>query len=127
MPIPFGSQFDVGGKASAVITLSIPGTLVAALGTIRFPLWRNITILNVVAQLGTAPTGAAAIFDVSLSGTTIFTTQANRPTVAAGALQDLTSVPDVTTAPAGGYLTVDVDQVGSTVAGADAVIVIEYQ
>lgn len=124
--MPFGSQFDIGGKAPYVIPLTIPGALVVGGIAIRFPLWRPITILNVTAQLTTAPTGAAAIFDVNLSGTTIFTTQANRPTVAIGALQDLASVPDVTAGPAGGYLTVDVDQIGSTVAGADAVILIEY-
>jgi hypothetical protein len=55
---------------------------------------------------------------VNKNGSTIFTTQANRPTIVSGALTSV-SVPDVTTWANGDYLTVDIDQVGSTTPGTD--------
>lgn len=106
--------------------MTIPGTLVVGTGVVRLPVVRNITIVNVEVHVGTAPTGATAIFDVNKNGTTIFTTQGNRPTVAISGTSDTSSVPDVTTASAGDYLTVDVDQIGSTVAGANACLAVEY-
>lgn len=78
------------------------------------------TIQGVRASVGTAPTGASVIVDVNVDGTTIFTTQANRPTVAAAAFTSgaVTNM-NVTSVAIGSYLTVDIDQVGSTVAGSD--------
>lgn len=116
----------LNGAAPFDFTMTIPGALFVGAGTVQLPVWRSCVIMNVRVRLGTAPTGAAAIFDVNKNGTTIFTTQGNRPQVAAAGQQDLASVPDVTALAAGDYLTVDVDQVGSTVTGADAVIIIEY-
>lgn len=78
----------------------------------------DLTITDVRAIIGTAPTGATAIMDVNIDGTTIFTTQGNRPTIAISGTTSTTTAPDVTSWPVGGVLTVDVDQVGSTVAGA---------
>lgn len=129
MAIPLASRFDIDGKAPYVLVHTIPGTLVAGVGVVAIPIWRTIDILNIRVRINTAPTGASAIFDVNKNGTTIFTTQGNRPTVAISANEDLTSAPDVVTATAtaGDYLTVDVDQIGSTVAGANATIVIEYR
>ena len=105
---------------------TIPGTLVVGTGQARMYLHRAVSGLFVIAGVGTAPTGASAIFDVNKNGTTIFTTQGNRPTIAAAGFSDLTSVPDVLTAAAGDYITVDVDQIGSTVAGANAIISVFY-
>ena len=68
----------------------------------------DLVITDVRARVGTAPTGATAIF----------TTQGSRPTIAISATTSSTTAPDVTSWPVGGVLTVDVDQVGSTVAGA---------
>jgi hypothetical protein len=79
------------------------------------------TIAHVRASVGTAPTGSALIVDVNKNGTTLFTTQSARPTIAAGT-NTVTTVPAVTALAAGDYLTVDVDQVGSTVAGADLTV-----
>lgn len=78
------------------------------------------TITGVRASVGTAPTGASVIVDVNVDGTTIFTTQANRPTVAAAAFTSgVVTNMNVTSVATGSYLTVDIDQVGSTVAGSD--------
>jgi hypothetical protein len=61
--------------------------------------------------------------DVKKGGTTIFTTQANRPTITAGG-NTATGVPDVTAWNAGEYLTVDISQVGSTTAGANLTVTV---
>lgn len=97
-----------------------PGTLATGTGTIRFRMPVAATIQHVRLAVGTAPTGQSILVDVNKNGTTIFTTQANRPAIAAGAnAETATTAPDVTALAAGDYLTVDVDQVGSGTAGAD--------
>lgn len=80
----------------------------------------TLTLRAVRVNLETAPLGADAIFDVNKNGTTIFTSQANRPTVAASALTSgkVTNM-DVVTLADGDYLTIDCDQAGSGTAGAD--------
>jgi hypothetical protein len=59
---------------------------------------------------------------VNKNGTTIFTTQANRPTIAISGNTDESGVPDVTALADGDYLEVDIDQIGSTVAGSDLTV-----
>jgi hypothetical protein len=111
-----------------IAQFSRSGTLSVVTGQGRFRFPFAATILGATAAVGTAPTGASLIADVSKNGTTIFTTQANRPTIAAGANATTTEpAPDVTTIAAGDYLTVDIDQVGSTVAGADLTVFIRYR
>lgn len=120
------SPIVIGGVAPFVYVLTYVGTLVVGAGTSRLPIHRAITITNVRMTINTAPTGASVIVDVNKNGTTIFTTQSNRPTIAISGNSDLSSVPDITTAAAGDYITVDVDQIGSTIAGANMVLEIEY-
>ena len=92
----------------------------------RFPF--AATLLGVTAAINTAPTGASVILDVNKNGTTVYTTQANRPTILAGANATAAeTVPDVTAIAVGDYLTIDIDQIGSTVAGADATVFIRYR
>lgn len=119
---PQGPAGTNGTNGTTEISFSIPGTLTTGAGTMRWYFTGNVTITNVIASVGTAPTGASLIFDVNKNGTTIFSTQANRPTITANAFSDLSSTPNTTTFASGDYITVDVDQIGSTVAGADAVV-----
>jgi hypothetical protein len=79
----------------------------------------NGKIKDIRAHLNTAPAGQAFIIDVNKNGTTVFTTQANRPTIAAGANDSTTYLPDVVDVKAGDKLSLDIDQVGSTTAGSD--------
>jgi hypothetical protein len=83
---------------------------------------KTLTIHGAWAAAGTAPTGASLIVDVNKNGVTIFTTQANRPTITAGSNGGTLATPDVTTLADGDYLTVDIDQVGSSIAGADVTV-----
>ena len=108
--------------AGRVLTLGKGGALTAVAGSMRLYVPWACTIVGVRASVGVAPTGASLIVDVNKNGTTIFTTQDNRPTITATNFTDLSSAPDVTAIAADDYLTVDVDQIGSTVAGSDLIL-----
>ncbi len=81
----------------------------------------TLAFQKVHLAVNTAPSGAAIICDIHKNGTTIFTTQSNRPQVAAGANAGSTTAFDVATLAGGEYLTLEIDQVGSGTAGADLV------
>lgn len=99
------------------------GTLTTTTGTQRLPIDGTYTIVGTRLMAGTAPTGASIIVDINKNGTTIYTTQGNRPAIAAAANAGGPGVaPDVTTLAADDYLTVDIDQVGSSVAGSDLTV-----
>lgn len=122
--VPTALTEVLGGSGGAgVVAFGIPGGLGTSVGTSRIynDSGKDMTLLMVRASVGTAPTGAAVVVDVNLNGTTIFTTQSARPTIAVST-NTVTATPAVTVWPNGGYLTVDVDQVGSTVAGSDLVV-----
>lgn len=111
---------------AAQIPFSHPGVLTAIPGAGRFGVPAVGTIVGVIAAVGTAPTGATVICDVNKNGTTIFTTQANRPTIALSGFVSGPglSVPNVTSVVVGDLLSVDIDQIGSTVAGADLTVTV---
>lgn len=113
------------GQGVTTHTMTLPGELYVVSGKVRFYLQRDYRITAIAVAVGFAPTGASVIVDINKNGTTIFTTQANRPTIAVGANSDLTSAPDIDTLSVGDYLTVDVDQVGSSFAGSDLTVQIE--
>lgn len=114
------------GGAPNILAFSITGIVSVAAGTARIynDTGRALTIGTVRASVGTAPVGAALIVDVNLNGTTIYTTQANRPSIASGQVTDTAGDPDVATWPVGEYLTVDVDQVGTTTPGSGLTVTI---
>lgn len=104
-------------------TFTKNGVLFTETGTLRMPLDASYMIVGVRLMAGTAPSGASILIDVNKNGTTIFTTQSNRPTIASGAnAGGPGATPNVTALVAGDYLTVDIDQVGSTTAGSDLVV-----
>lgn len=121
------TQADFQGPLDPVVaTFSKSGTLTTGVGTFRWynDSGRTLIVKSVRAAVGTAPTGATLILDIDLNGTTIYTTQANRPTIAISGNTIKSTNPDVTTIPDGGYITVDIDQIGSTVAGSDLTVTI---
>ena len=108
---------------SKTIVWTIKGTL--AVGTnvsFEIPIPVDLTCINVWINVKDAPTGAALTVDVNIGGVTIFGTQANRPSIAAGATNDVSGAPSVTALHAGQILSVDIDEVGSAFAGADLVV-----
>jgi len=71
----------------------------------------------------TPPVGADIIVDINKNGTTIFTTQGNRPTIPDGQNKGAKSAtPDVTAIAEGDIITIDCDQVGSTTPGSDLTV-----
>lgn len=112
-------------KPIQTVTFQRLGTLSVGTGTTRWYANRAITLVSVRASVGTPSAGSAAVFDVNKNGTTIFSTQANRPSVAAGANTALSGTFSTSALAQGDYLTVDTDDPGSTPA-ASATVIIEY-
>ena len=122
-----GSKLAAGqmptGKVKTTLSFAVTGTLTT--GTDKAPTLLapcTLTITKVKLVVKTVPTGAAIIVDVNKNGTTIFTTQANRPQIAIGESTGDSGTPDVTALAEGDKLTVDIDQIGSTIAGADLTV-----
>lgn len=91
---------------------------------------KAITITGGRIYANTAPTGASLILDIHSgagAGTTIWTTQGNRPTLAAtNTGPEALTAPDVTAIPAGTVLALYVDQIGSTLPGSDVALLLAY-
>ena len=103
----------------------VDGTLTVAGGTHRYPFANRIKILGFIIAVGTAPTGDDIIVDVNANGSSIFTA-AGRPIILAGNNISAEAFPYYPLLEAGGYVTFDVDQIGSSVAGSDLVIAMEW-
>jgi hypothetical protein len=80
------------------------------------------TLESVHVRAKTVPTTQALIVDIHKNGTTLFTTQANRPQVSVGNHTGSSSSLDVTTWADGEYLEVEIDQVD----GADIVVLVVF-
>lgn len=120
-------EITISGAGDEIATFSRSGAITAAAGTGRFLMPGPGTLVSVGAAINTPPTGQSLICDVNKNGTTVFTTQGNRPTILAGANATAAqAVPDVIAFNAGDYITVDVDQVGSGTAGSDLVVQVTY-
>ncbi len=77
------------------------------------------TIQDVTCAVDTAPTSSVVTVDVNMGSTTIFTTQGNRPSIAAGDNVDVSGAPDITAFPNLSYLDIDVDATDSGNTAAD--------
>lgn len=118
-------------ETRSAIKLESAGALTAGANKDRWQAPFSGEIVSVSAVVGTAPTGAAILLDVNKNGTTVFTTQANRPTVPISATETAdatTHKPDdaVKSFAKGDTISLDIDQVGSTVAGSDLDVTVEY-
>lgn len=121
--------FDPAGRVRGPNINSGPsfgvlGTIAVGAGVQKFfnDTGQALTVRAVRVSLGTAPTGSSAIFDVNINGSSLFTSP-NRPTIAAaGTTSGKVTAMSATNWPDGQALTFDVDQVGSTIAGADLTV-----
>src|SRR5581483_10147938 len=121
---PTGPTVNLEAATVPALSYSREGYLNVAAGTGSYKVVKALTISGIKAKVATATTGASVIVDVHKNGTTLFTTQGNRPTIAASATSSASEVPDVTALAVGDVITVDVDQVGSTVPGADLTVTV---
>lgn len=91
-----------------------------------FPMPYAGSFYKALLKATTGPTGAAIIIDWHKNGTTIWTNQANRVQIAAGATygkQEQSSF-GVTSFVEDDVMTVDEDQIGSTIAGSDVAVLL---
>lgn len=80
-------------------------------------------ITKATAYSKTAPTGASMLIDINKNGTSIWATnQGKRLTVAATANTGNQTNFDTTSFTATDYFTIDIDQIGSTIGGADLTV-----
>jgi len=117
-----GTVYELS-EGTPTFVFTITGSLVVV--TSATPLLiahRALTITKAFAAVKTAPTSASIIFDINKNGTTIWSTQANRLTIPASATSGSQTSFNTTTLAEGDVLSLDVDQVGSTVTGADATV-----
>ena len=98
-------------------TFSVSGAVAVGTGALRFYSPCDMTISEVLAACDTAPTGQDLIVDINKNGTTIFTDQDNRAIITNGCNFGVSGAPDITTLVRNDYLTMDRDQIGSSVAG----------
>jgi hypothetical protein len=84
-----------------------------------------LVITEVYLMVGTAPgSGKTFTVDVNKNGTTIFTTQGNRPSIADTSTEDTSGTPEITALAKNDKLTIDVDVSTASTAVADAVCII---
>lgn len=121
------NTFVVVFTSVEVHVMSVTGALTVVTGKSRVYLEGSYTVETIRAAVSTAPTGSSLIVDVNKNGTTLFTTQGNRPTISASGFLSTGTAPNVTTFISGDYLTVDLDQVGSTIAGADLTVTVRLR
>lgn len=101
---------------------SMGGVLTVQTGKGRIYFRDACVIETVTLGINTAPTGSTVIVDVNKNGTTIFTTQSGRPAIAISAFTANSGTPDITAIAAGDYISADIDQIGSTIAGSDLTV-----
>lgn len=114
---------NVTGVLKPTFYVSVPSTLF--IGSNQTPIIivpQSMTIIKISAVVKTAPTGSTIILDINKNGSTIWSTQANRLTIADGSTSGSTTSINTTSLVEGDLLTVDLDQVGSNVSGADLTV-----
>ncbi len=119
-----GTDYELSeGQPSFIFTVT--GTLTT--GTSVAPILvahRALTIVKAYANVKTAPTGADLLLDINKNGSTIWSTQGDRVKCAATASSGTQTSFDTTALAEGDLLTLDIDQVGSSVAGANLTVML---
>ena len=117
-----GNRIDQNSGHEQSINIRVAGTLSAGTDSGDFHVFApgSFTIDLVLLSVLTAPTGAALIVDVNVGGSSIFAT-ADRPQIAISGTTGQSSAVLVGSRniDRSSVITIDIDQIGSTVAGAD--------
>lgn len=132
LPVANGGTGSANGVTESLIIAVGDETTAATTGTakVTFRMPYAFTLTGIRASCTTAPTGSTAILDVNDGGTSIMTT--NKLSIDAGetTTQTAATAPTLTDTSLAddAEITIDIDQVGSTVAGAGyKVTLIGYQ
>jgi len=110
------------------LAIKYAGTFTTGIGATRLYNDTGVTwtIIACRAFVETAPSGGAVTVDVNKNGTTVFTTQANRPSISSGNLTSgkVTNM-NVTSVADGDYITVDVDVTTAPAANLTATVTVQ--
>lgn len=120
------------GLPTAIPAENLPftysGPLQAGIGLTTYPIkGGTFTILSIAARVSGAPTGSSVIIDINKNGSSIYGNQSYRPTVLDGTYEAVVGTHNVSQVVDGDYLSLDIDQVGSAIAGAYLTVVIRLQ
>ena len=119
-----GTDFQISERHSSLVFTYAGDLTVGGTVTPILVVTRTLTIVKAYANVVTAPTGANAVFDIHKNASTIWSTQADRLTILAGVTSGVQTSFNTTTLVEGDVLTLDIDQIGSTVVGADLTVVL---
>ena len=110
------------GSGSGDYSFAVDGRLVAATNVPNaFIVTKDVEITACYIYCKTPGTASSTIVDVNKNGTTIYTTQGNRPTLAYNDANGwASSVPDILTFAAGDVITLDIDAIAT---GAEDLVV----
>lgn len=111
--------FSSGGGGVTSIDRTIYGVTLVGTSQIALMVSAAFTVDTVFVKVDNAPTDADMQIDIHKNGTTIFTTQSKRPIIPASDTSDTSETPDITAFAQNDILTIDIDQVGSTINGGD--------
>ncbi len=112
----------VDARAGA-LHFHLQGLAAAGPKQVQVLLEKSLTAKKVWLYSDDAPVGSDLVIDINKNGTTIWTTQANRAKVVAGQNAGSQTTFDVTAFAAGDRLSIDIDQVGSTIPGGNDLMV----
>ena len=115
------SLIDSRSQLESHTTLVQDGALSVLAGTARWYAPRNITIKRIRGHLGTSATGASVEIAIKKNGSSITTLSIPDGQASASSTGLNLSVNEAD------YITVDITQIGSTVAGSDLNLVLNYQ
>ena len=109
------------------VVFNAPGAATVAAEPFAYVMPEDGHYVSTVVHAGTAPVTGSLIADVNLDGTTLYTTQGSRPTIASTeSVSSEAAGTDVTTLPQGSVITFDVDAIGSGTAGSDLTYILTY-
>ncbi len=118
------TRLDTLELKQTIAGILIPGTLTTGIKS-RFVMPFSARNIDVVLGVVTAPTDADILVDVNKAGVTIFTAQANRPKIVdASTTGAFSVVANVTPLTLLDVIEIEIDQVGSTIAGADLMVIV---
>lgn len=124
--VVYGDTADLPHRVGWVLARGTPATTGTNKAGVKVRLPYAGALEKVWVDAETGPTGADLIIDIKLNGTSLWSvTPANRPKITAGATSGTQTAFDTATYAAGDYLTVDIAQVGSTVAGQDIAVALD--
>ena len=121
---PIGPQGIPGVEGVKTVVFCLTGALTIGTNKIGWLSTGTYTITKIKIYSNTVPTGTDIIADIHKNGVSLFTTQANRPTVVVNTNLGADRINmDIATVVENDYVNLDIDQVGSIIVGGNNLIV----